>query len=156
MTSTDILTLSTQVVPAKTFTVDGVQHKLLSLAHLSDTDEARMTAISAQFRQINHALESGTVRKLPDIQKLTARQREIRAELIACFTDIPVQDIRGYPIPVQMKLLELVTTEMSADDDEPAPSGGSSDDEVAGLLGEDDEDDDSHESSAAAAVAAVR
>lgn len=104
-----ILELSTEVEPAKTFTVDDEEYKLLGLEHLSDEDEAKATAAFTRFGQLLNALDRANSDQ--QATRLSKQLRERRIELITMLTTIPKDVASRLPLSAQVKLFRAVQQE---------------------------------------------
>src|SRR4051794_24435684 len=107
--SDHILELSTEVEPAKTFTVDDEEYKLLGLEHLSDEDEARATAAFTRFGQLVRALDRSNSDQAA--KRLAKQLRDRRIELITMLTSIPTEVADKLPLSAQVKLFRAVQAE---------------------------------------------
>lgn len=115
MTSSSILSLSTQVEKPKTFTVDDIEYDLLGLAHLSATDEAEVTAFLSRFEQAGTKLDRA--KSDSDAVRFAQDLRKRRIGLITKMTTIPVEIAEKLPLAEQIKLFAAVRDELSGDAD---------------------------------------
>lgn len=123
--------LTTQIKPAKKFTIDGVEYQMKGVDHLSPDDEARVLALFSR-----HAILVGEL----EVEKNSGRgegiakaARETRLRIVRKLTDIPAEIAETLPLTVQVKLLEAIKEELQADaeeDDEPNDAVGRVDDEL--------------------------
>lgn len=107
-----VLDLSTQVEEAKTFTVDGEPFKLLTLAHISKTEEARLMALFNRQERLSAQLD----RAKNDREAEVAAQglQTTRTEILSLLTTMPREVAEALPLPAQVQLLNAVTEELSA------------------------------------------
>lgn len=115
MTSSAILSLSTEVAKPKTFTVDEVEYDLLGLAHLSPNDEAEVTALLSRFEQAGARLDRA--KSDQEAKSLAADLRRRRIGLITKMTTIPEDIAEKLPLQAQIKLFAAVRDELSGEAD---------------------------------------
>jgi hypothetical protein len=105
-----LLELSTQVAPAKKFTVDGDSFDLLSLSHVGKDEEARLMAL---YRRMERFSRSYDVSKNDqDAEKAANGIRSTRIEIICRFTTLPRHIAEALPLPAQVQLLQAIAAEM--------------------------------------------
>lgn len=117
-----MLTLSTRVVPARKFTVDGEEYEILGLDHLSREDEALVTARFSKYSQtagnlsIEENLTKGT--------ELALSLRKQRTAILTQLTTLPKDVADKLPTRPAIALIEAIQKEMEGEgtgdeDDEP-------------------------------------
>lgn len=107
--SDHILSLSTQVEPAKKFEIDDDEYDLLGVEHLSPEQEATVTARFVRFSQIARAMDRTTNERQQE--KLAAQLRERRIDLITLLTTVPREVAEKLPPSAQMQLFRAVSSE---------------------------------------------
>jgi hypothetical protein len=112
---TTLLALSTQVKPAKKFTVDGEEFQLLGTDHLSPSDEATAIALFSRHTLLAQELEL-TVNVVKG-KAVAERLRNTRIQILCKLTDMPQEVADKLPTPEQVKLLEALQDEMVPDED---------------------------------------
>ena len=110
------LALTTAVLPAKKFTVDGAEYEMLGTDHLSPDDEAQVLALFARHNILTMELDR---ERNPVKGKVIAeRQRTARMAVIGKLTTLP-PDVAGIlPLSQQVKLLEAIREEVEQDDED--------------------------------------
>jgi hypothetical protein len=114
-----LLTLSTQVEPAKKFTVDGEAFDLLSLSHVGKDEEARLMALYRRMERFSRAYDVS--KNDQEAEKAAAGIRNTRLEIICRFTTLPKHIAEELPLPAQVQLLTAIASEMgvgSGDDED--------------------------------------
>lgn len=106
-----VIELTTEVEPAKTFTVDGEEYKLLGFEHLSADAEAKLMGNLARFERTQLQLQLTNDDK--EATTLAKRLRSRRITLLTELTTLPQEVAEKLPLPSQVKLVrvaqELVT-----------------------------------------------
>lgn len=121
--SDSMLALSTQVKPAKKFTVDGEEYQLLGLEHISKEGEAEALALLSRHSLLMIELENTA--NVTKGKVVAERLRECRLRVIRALTDLPKETAETLPLHAQAQLLEAVVAEMSyGDDDEETDASG--------------------------------
>lgn len=116
--SDHILSLSTEVEPAKKFTIDEEEYLLKGFEHLSDEDEATVTAKFTRFMQILGQLERA--KNDQTAERLATVLRTRRVELITLLTNVPREVADKLPPGAQAQLFRQIQREtgLTADVDE--------------------------------------
>lgn len=104
-----LLELSTTVEPAKTFTVDGEEYKLLTLAHLGPEDEAHAMGDSARFEGLMQRLSRAGNDK--EAERIAGQIRRKRIDILTQLTTMPREIAEALPIPAQAQLFQAVQRE---------------------------------------------
>ncbi len=116
------LALSTQVAPAKKFTVDGQEYQILVVDHLSVNDEAEVTALFSRFQWLLMELE-----QTPNLTKgkaLAEGLRRTRLQIIGKLTDLPKNVREALPLGQQALLLEAIEAEIQSSRESPDSEDG--------------------------------
>ena len=124
-----VLELSTQVAPARVFTVDGEDYHLLGFEHLDPDGEAAVTAGFARHERLAELL--GRTKDPTKAQAVAKKLRASRIHLITLLTDVPEAKVAELPMPAQGKLLRALQKEVYDEEDEGdsgADEGGSDSD----------------------------
>lgn len=116
MSADPILSLSTEVEPAKTFEVDGETYQLLGIEHLSPEQEAEVSGLFARFEQVAFNLARSKSDK--DAKLLAKNLRTRRVELITKLTTIPLDVADKLPAGAQLQLFRAVMDEFGGENDE--------------------------------------
>lgn len=119
-----VLELSTQVAPARVFTVDGEDFHLLGFEHLDADGEAKVTAGFARHERLADLL--GKTKDPTKAQSVAKKLRASRVNLITLLTDVPEAKVAELPMPAQGKLLRALQKEVY-DEDEEGESGADED-----------------------------
>lgn len=112
----DLLTLSTEVAPAKKFMVDGEEYQLLGLDHLSADDEAKTMALFARHSLLASELEM-TINTNKGTE-LALRLKKTRLQIITQVTDLPMDIAENLKVSGQVALLQAIQQELSANDED--------------------------------------
>jgi hypothetical protein len=112
---TPLLDLSTEIEPAEKILIDGTEYDLYSFDHLSDKDEAAVTALFSRFTKIYRLMARTTNRRKEEEQARALQSA--RTSLIAKMTSIPRDTVQSLPVSVQGKLVKAIREEI-ADEDE--------------------------------------
>jgi hypothetical protein len=116
-TTENVLNLSTAIKPCKTFTVDGHQYEILTFAHLSGEQEAKVTAMIARHDRLNLSLETtGSDREADSVSRAL---RAKRVAILCALTTMPKNVATKLPMPAQAALMNAVQREL-ADETEAA------------------------------------
>jgi hypothetical protein len=122
----DILSLSTRVLPTRKFKVDGEEYEILSLDHLSRDDEALVHARFSRYGQT--ATDLSIERDLQKGTQLALSLRKQRAAILAQLTTMDRALADKLPTNDSVKLIEAIQEELSGersrDDDEEKIDGG--------------------------------
>jgi hypothetical protein len=109
MMTTDILTLSTAVLPPKTFTIDEESYDLLSPKYFDPLQEARLDAILARYARLGRLLAEA--KDDTAAEKSSMKLRTTRMDLIVHCTTVPDEVANRLPLDGQMLLLDAISTE---------------------------------------------
>lgn len=116
-----LLALSTHIKEPKKFTVDGAEYKLLGLDHLSPSEETLTMALFSRHSLLGEELSM--TRDTKKGQRVAQSLKEARLTLLTKLTDMPIDVARKLPITAQVKLLETIEQEVSAEIEEEADDG---------------------------------
>jgi hypothetical protein len=105
------LELSTTIKPAVPFTLDGVQYQMLTLDHLSETDEATVMALISRHQAAGVELELAPNKKQAEVAAL--KLRPLRLMLIGKLTTLPPEVAKTLPVSEQARLVEAIHEQMS-------------------------------------------
>ena len=124
------LALSTEVAPAKIFTVDKEEFSLLGTDHLSPDSEAEAMALFARHGILQRELDS-----TPNVSKgkeIAERLRKCRILILTKLTTIPTETADKLPLGAQVALLEAIQEEMESATDDDGSDASASSSETAG------------------------
>lgn len=116
-----VLSLTTEVLPAKRIEIDEEPYDLYSYDHLSPEKEARVTATFARFQKVYRSMESAKTDEIAT--GLAMKLEKLRVRLICLMTSIPEVTAKRYPNSVQGKIVEAIGAEITGEAD-----GGSEED----------------------------
>jgi hypothetical protein len=108
------LALTTEIAPAKLFTVDGAEYKLLGIDHLSAEDEAGAMALFARHSLLAQEIELTANTKRG--AELALKLKSCRIRILCKLTTLPEEVATKLPVGAQVKLLEAIQVELSAED----------------------------------------
>ncbi len=126
-TRSPVLELSTVVKPAKMFTIDGSEYDLLSLDHLSATQEAQVVALFNRHERITAALAEE--KNHDRATALALKMRDVRIAVLALMTSAPASVLRELPMTAQTTLMVGIQKEVEANaqtapaDEDEVPEG---------------------------------
>lgn len=118
--------LTTEVAPARIFTVDGVEYKLLGLEHLGKDEEARTQALFARYSKLASALPNANNRQ--KAERLAATMYDLRMELLCSLTDLPRDVAEKLPMSGQIKLMSAIASDV--EDEESDDEGAGADEDI--------------------------
>lgn len=124
------LALSTEVAPAKKFTVDGEEFSLLGTDHLSPESEAEAMALFARHGILQRDLDI-----TPNVHKgteIAERLRKCRILILTKLTTIPADTADKLPLGAQVALLEAIQEEMESATDDDGSSSSAPERQVGG------------------------
>lgn len=123
-----LLTLSTNVAPAKKFLVDGVEYELLGMDLLSKDDEAEVLARFSKYAQTSNdlSIESDLVKG----KRLAASLRTQRVALLCKLTTLDKEVAAKIPTQDAVKLIEAVQALLEDEDDDDQEGEGNPEDAV--------------------------
>lgn len=101
-----LVELSTKVEPAKKFTIDGEEYELYGFEHLSDDDEAKITAAFSKHQRLINALNRA--KNDGEAMNYARKLRTSRIHLISLLTSCTEDIVEGLPISAQATLLETI------------------------------------------------
>lgn len=114
--SDPILSLSTEVEPAKTFEIDGEEYELLGIEHLSPNQEAEVQGLFSRFEQVARKLALAGSDKQAELFAKQLRTR--RVQLITKLTTVPDEVASKLPPSAQLQLFRAVANEFGKEDDD--------------------------------------
>jgi hypothetical protein len=109
-----LLSLSTQLEPARKFLVDGLEYEILGIDHLGKADEAEVMARFSKYVQTANALSVAA-----DLGKGTALAVSLRTQrikILTMVTTLPADIADRLPTGPAVKLIEAVQEEFSEND----------------------------------------
>lgn len=115
------LALSTEVAPAKKFTIDGEEYELLGTDHLSPSAEAEAMALFARHGVLQRDLDI-----TPNVSKgkeIAERLRKCRILILSKLTTVPTETAEKLPLGAQVALLEAIQEQMEIATDDDGSSG---------------------------------
>lgn len=121
-----LLALTTEIEPAKKFTIDGEEYQLYGLNHLSKKDETEALALFARHSILVARLESS-----PNVNRgkqLAEEVKKCRIQIITRLTNSPTEVAEQLPLGEQVKLFRAIQTEIGEDGDVEGLGSGNFDD----------------------------
>lgn len=115
-TQDHVIELTTEVEPARTFTVDGEEYQLLGFEHLSADSEAKLMGNLARFERTQLQLQLTNDDK--EATTLAKRLRERRITLLTELTTLPRDVAEKLPLPSQVKLVRVAQELVAPDGSE--------------------------------------
>lgn len=120
------LSLSTALRPTKKFQVDGGEYEIFGIDHLSPDEEAEVMALFARYEALQDELSG---QKNVTKGRGTAEQmRSTRVTILTKLTSLDRAKAGALKLSDQVKLLEVVQTELEADDDDGSGEKATADD----------------------------
>lgn len=121
-----LLQLTTEVAPAKQFTVDEEPYLLYGLNHLSKKDETEALALFARHAILVARLESSA--NVNKGKQLADEVKKCRLQILTRLTNLPQEIAEALPLGEQVKLFKAVQDEIGDDGDIEGLGSGSFDD----------------------------
>lgn len=112
------LALTTEIAPAKKFTLDGEVYELLGIDHLSAEDEALAMALFARHGLLAQEIELTANTKRG--AELALKLKSCRVRILCKLTTLPEEVAMKLPIQAQVKLLEAIQVELAGPDEDEA------------------------------------
>lgn len=119
-----VLDLTTEVVPAKLFTIDGEEYELYTFDHLSPDAEATVTGTFSRFQRTYQDLEKA--RDDNAASRVAKKLRSYRVRIITTMTNVPEEVVDKLGSTQQGQILRAIQEEIA---DETLTGGGDDDSE---------------------------
>lgn len=110
-----LMELTTEVAPTQKFTVDGAEYDLRGPDHLSDDEDAKLTAMFARHDKL-----SGSLSEAKNDETATSLAKKLadkRVDIIVILTTMPRDEAKKLPLKAQQKLFRAIRNELSGDTD---------------------------------------
>jgi hypothetical protein len=105
-----MLELTTDVEPAKTFTVDGTEYKLFGLGHLDKDSETKVMGTFARYESIQERITDAQSDE--QAERFATKLHDLRIDVFCILTTLERDTAEKLPLSAQTRLMSALQEEI--------------------------------------------